>query len=62
MYSFVLVVYMTLTTPMYVGHFKDCATANDHVKKHYPKAEYTSCLHEEYINLPVTLIKVIKDE
>jgi len=27
------------------------------VMKHYPKAEYTSCLHEDYINLPEGLIK-----
>ena len=57
MFEYVLVVYITMKQPEYIGHFVDCATANEYAMKHYPKAEYTSCLHEDYINLPLGLIK-----
>jgi len=57
MFEYVLVVYITMNSPQYVGHFVDCATANEYVKKNYPEAEYTSCLYEDYINLPEGLIK-----
>lgn len=57
MFEYVLVVYITMNSPQYVGHFVDCANANLYVDKHYPDAEYTSCLHEDYINLPDGLIK-----
>jgi len=43
--------------PEYVGHFVDCTRANEYVMQNYPKAEYTSCLHEDYIHLPLGLIK-----
>jgi len=42
MFEYVLVVYITMNSPQYVGHFVDCATANEYVKKNYPEAEYTS--------------------
>lgn len=57
MYEYVLVVYMTMKHPEYVGHFVDCTRANEYVMQNYPKAEYTSCLHEDYINLPEGLVK-----
>lgn len=57
MFKYVLVVYMTMSNPQYVGHFVDCASANSYAKKHYPDAPYTSCLDEEYMFLPKGLIK-----
>ena len=57
MFEYVLVVYMTMDNPEYIGHFTSCAAVTDYVKEHYPKAEYTTCLHENYINLPLGLIK-----
>ena len=57
MFEFVLVVYMTMQQPEYVGHFVDCTRANEYAIKHYKEAEYTSCLHEDYIHLPLGLIK-----
>ena len=57
MFEYVLVVYMTMNKPEYVGHFTSCAASSEYAEKHYPNAEYTSCLHEDYINLPEGLIK-----
>lgn len=57
MFEYVLVVYITMNSPKYEGHFVDCANANEYAEEHYPDAEYTSCLHEEYIRLPKGLIK-----
>jgi len=57
MFEYVLVVYMTISSPKYVGHFVDCTRANEYVMENYPKAEYTCCLHEDYIHLPKDLVK-----
>jgi len=57
MFEYVLIVYMNMDNPEYVGHFKSCAAANSYVQKHYKNAEYTSCLYQNYINLPKNLIK-----
>ena len=57
MLEFVLVVYLTMEEPKYMGHFKNCAIANDYVQKYYHDAPYTICLHEDFINLPPTIIK-----
>lgn len=56
MLEYVLVIYIQ-KQPEYVGHFSSCAAANSYVEKHYPNAEYTSCLHEDYIHLPEGLVK-----
>lgn len=56
MFEYVLVVYFN-KQPEYIGHFTSCALASQYVEEHYPKAEYTSCLYEDYINLPLGLIK-----
>jgi hypothetical protein len=57
MFEFVLVVYITMQQPEYVGHFVNCTRASEYAKKYYKDAEYTSCLHEDYIHLPLGLIK-----
>lgn len=57
MFEYVLIVYMTMQDPMYIGHFENCAYADLYVKKHYQDAEYTSCLFEDYIYLPSTVTK-----
>jgi hypothetical protein len=57
MFEYVLVVYMQMDSPEYIGHFSSCATANEYVKEHYKDAPYTTCLFEDYINLPKGLIK-----
>ena len=57
MYEFVLVIYMTMDKPEYAGHFESCAVAQLYVDECCSKAEYTSCLHEEYIHLPANFIK-----
>ena len=57
MFEFVLVVYITMQQPEYVGHFVNCTRASEYAIKHYKDAEYTSCLHENYIHLPLGLIK-----
>ena len=57
MFEYVLVVYLTMSSPEYVGHFVDCTRASEYAIKHYKEAEYTSCLHEDYIHLPLGLIK-----
>jgi len=57
MLEYVLVVYMDMQSPEYIGHFFSCAVANLYAEKNYPKAEYTSCLHEDYIKLPEGFIK-----
>jgi hypothetical protein len=43
--------------PKYIGHFQNCAIANNYVQEYYYDAQYTICLHEDYINLPPTIIK-----
>jgi hypothetical protein len=43
--------------PKYIGHFQNCAIANNYVQEYYYDAPYTICLHEDYINLPPTIIK-----
>ena len=48
--------------PEYVGHFNSCALANNHAESNYKNAEYTTCLHEDYIFLPEGLIKRLIDE
>jgi len=48
---------MTMDTPEYVGHFKSCADANNYVEENYKNAKYTTCLYQDYINLPKDLIK-----
>jgi len=57
MFEYVLVIYMTMDTPEYVGHFKSCADANNYVKDNYKNAKYTTCLYQDFINLPKDLIK-----
>ena len=57
MFEYVLVVYWTMQTPEYVGHFKDCAHANSYCEQHCKEAEYTSCLHENYIYMPEGFVK-----
>ena len=57
LFEYVLVVYMSMNKPEYVGHFTSCAAATKYVDKHYPKAVYTTCLFEDYINLPLGIIK-----
>lgn len=57
MFEYVLVVYITMNTPKYEGHFVDCANANSYAAEHYPEAVYTTCLHEDYMYLPKNLIK-----
>ena len=57
MFEYVLVVYMQMDSPQYIGHFSSCAAANDYVKEHYKDAPYTTCLFEDYINLPKDLVK-----
>ncbi len=64
MFEFVLVLYMHYETGKepgeYVGHFLSCAHANVYVQEHFPKADYTVCLHEDYIMLPSDLTKIEK--
>lgn len=57
MFEYVLVVYMTMDDPMYVGNFSTCAHAQAYCNEFYPEAEYTSCLHEDYMFLPEGFIK-----
>ena len=57
LFEYVLVVYMSMNKPEYVGHFTSCAAATKYVDEHYPKAVYTTCLFEDYINLPLGIIK-----
>ena len=57
MFEYVLVIYMTMDTPRYEGHFESCAVANQYAEECCSTAEYTSCLHEEYIILPPHVIK-----
>jgi hypothetical protein len=57
-FEFVLIVYLTMSTPKYVGNFVDCTVANEYVKKHYPKAEYSSCLYENYVYLPKDFVRI----
>lgn len=57
MFEYVLVVYMNMDNPEYIGHFKSCADANNYVKEHHKDAVYTSCLYQDYIKLPKHLIK-----
>ena len=64
MFEYVLVLYMSYKTEHepgeYVGHFLSCAHANRYVQEHYADADYTICLHEDYIVLPRELIKIQK--
>ena len=48
---------MTMDSPKYIGHFVSCAVANQYVQEFYKDAEYTSCLHEDYIYMPKEFIK-----
>jgi len=48
---------MTMDSPQYIGHFVSCAVANQYVQEFYKDAEYTSCLHEDYIYMPKGFIK-----
>jgi len=48
---------MQMDSPQYIGHFTSCAAANEYVKEHYKDAPYTTCLFEDYINLPKDLVK-----
>jgi hypothetical protein len=48
---------MDMNSPEYIGHFTSCAAAQNHVNENYPDAEYTSCLYQDYIYLPETIIK-----
>lgn len=57
MYEYILVVYMQMDNPQYVGSFTSCAAANDHVKEYYADAKYTTCLHEDYMFLPKDFLK-----
>jgi hypothetical protein len=57
MLEYCLVVYLTMEEPKYIGHFQNCAVANNYVQEYYHDAPYTVCLHEDYINLPPTIIK-----
>ena len=57
MLEYVLVIYMTMEDPKYMGHFESCAVANNYVQEYYSDAPYTICLHEDYIHLPEGLIK-----
>lgn len=58
MLEYVLVVYLTMEEPKYIGHMESCAVANNYVQKYYKDAPYTICLHEDYINLPDHIIKI----
>lgn len=57
MFEYVLIVYLTMEEPKYIGSFHDCALANNYVKEYYADAPYTVCLHENYIVLPNNFIK-----
>jgi hypothetical protein len=57
MFEYVLVVYWTMQTPEYQGHFQSCGYATEWCKVYCEGAEYTSCLHEDYIYLPKDFIK-----
>lgn len=57
MLEYCLVVYLTMEEPKYIGHFENCALANNYVQEYYSDAPYTICLHEDYINLPEHLVK-----
>lgn len=57
--AYVLVVYLSVGTggaptsiPQYVGHFPNCERANHYAEIVFPDAERTTCLHQDYINLP----------
>lgn len=64
MFEYVLVLYMSYKTGEepgeYVGHFLSCAHAHRYEQKHFPEADYTVCLHEDYIMLPKDLTKIEK--
>ncbi len=63
MFEYVLVVYWTMQTPEYVGNFNSCADATWWCQQHCQEAEYTSCLHEDYMFLPKGFVKKeIRDE
>jgi len=57
MFEYVLVVYWTMQTPEYAGNFESCADATRWCQQHCKEAEYTSCLHEDYMYLPEGFIK-----
>lgn len=57
MFEYCLIVYMTMDSPEYIGHFISCAVANQYIQEHYKDAEYTSCLHEDYIYMPKGFVK-----
>lgn len=57
MFEYVLVVYWTMQTPEYIGNFNSCADATLWCSKHCEEAEYTSCLHEDYVYLPKGFVK-----
>ena len=57
MFEYVLVVYWTMSQPEYIGNFKSCAHATSYCEEHCTEAEYTSCLHEDYIYMPAGFVK-----
>lgn len=57
MFEYVLVVYWTMSQPEYIGNFKSCAHATSYCEEHCTEAEYTSCLHEDYIYMPKGFVK-----
>jgi hypothetical protein len=57
MFEYVLVVYWNMSQPEYIGNFKSCAHATSYCEEHCTEAEYTSCLHEDYIYMPAGFVK-----
>ena len=57
MFEYILVVYWTMAQPEYVGNFESCAHATQWCQTHCKEAEYTTCLHEDYMYLPKNFMK-----
>jgi|TARA_R110000851_G_scaffold309380_1_gene468794 hypothetical protein len=56
---FVLVISMSIEPEIweYKGHFVNCQQANEWRERHYPKAQATKCLLEEYFYMPKNIKK-----
>ena len=55
--EYVLIVYLMNGPKEYIANFVECAHAKQYRKQHYPEYEST-CLHEDYIYLPIGLQKI----
>ena len=64
MLDFVFVMVVSTTIPesfVYDAHYRNCIEGHLYVSLHYPNANATRCLHQDYIHLPKDTIIIKRD-